>query len=176
MRRRRIPAAPDYSSLSEPWIRLGPLSASFLDTLLLLLALGAAGKGGPAGLALAAFLAGLALAPKRPYRWWHILAAALSGVPRKPRQESTTREEYTIKADVLPVQQEISGFIVDPRTGEPYEGLVVIIVDGQEILVPARQGRYSTIIELAEGTHEIVVRLGDPPVELKRVIIRVVQD
>jgi len=175
MRRRRIPAAPDYNFMTEPWIRLGPLTLSFGDTILLVLAFIMIGYG-PGGAATAAFFTGLALAPKRPYRWWHIAKAALSRVPRKPKQEATRREEYTIKADLVPVQQEISGFIVDPRTGDPYEGLVIIVVDGQEIRVPARQGRYSAVLELGEGTHEIVVRLDDPPIELKRLVIRVVQE
>jgi len=176
LRRRRAPTAPDYNAWTEPWASIGPLRLSFADTILLVFALLAAGKGGPAGIALAALATGLAIAPKKPYRWWHIVMAALSGAPRRPRQEKARREEYTIKADLVPVQQEISGFIVDPRTGEPYEGTVLVIVDGVEHRVPARQGRYSTVLELSEGTHEIVVRLDDPPIELKRLVIRVVQE
>lgn len=188
-RLREVYSIQDMGFLDEPVLVSGPLYLSFRKLLYLspLVLIGFVLRkptamplpGLPIGLdqlliiGVVAGLAILGLAPRKAIPIEQQLLGIFSPGSRGRKKQPLGRE-LVIKADVLPYTMEISGYAIDPKTGEPLDTTVLIIVDGDTVEAkPNEKGRYSINVELGPGLHDIVVELKEPRVKLKELKVRV---
>ncbi len=191
-RLRKVYSIQDMGFLDEPVLLIGPLFLSFRRLLYLvpLILIGFVLRkptamplpGLPMGLdqlLIIGFVVGLAvlgLAPRKAVPVEQQLLALLSPRPRKKEKKEVSRKVYVVETDIIPYTLEISGYAVDPGTGEPLGTPVVISVDGDSFEVkPGKDGRYRAVVELAPGIHFIAVELKEPRVVLKKLKVKVIE-
>jgi len=190
---REVFCIPDWGFLDEPVMVVGPLIFNWrrlfgLFALVVVAFVLRTGSkmplpGLPIGLdqlliiGVAAGFSALMLAPRKTVPVEQQLVGIFFPSKRNKRnKKETSRKVLVAKTDVIPYTLEVSGYVVDPRSGKPLDTPVQIIVNNIPVaeVPPDPTGKYTAHIELGPGLHHITVMLKEPKTILKTLKIKII--